>query len=281
MSPESSTEFANARPYASLEVADLTLKSRFRSAFLRGIVWSLIGMIYAPLFIGVVLLLKGMGFGYFSYVVAASVAGGVGAVLYGARELALISTGVGAMVGVAMLILLGGQVSLSDVALVAAILAATVGLTISFPKRCSRSVPGKALAGLATGVVGGAVLAIAEPLHPEPFPIFAILAFVVSVNGILYVSTVRWWVTLSRRIRLESRSCYVVEALIMAVLAGVAAGSVWMVSGPLLSFGDGVSLIASETMHLEIQQAILGGLFGGGTAGVLLELFRFRWVHDL
>ncbi|EXJ16107.1 hypothetical protein [Imhoffiella purpurea] len=281
MSPESSTEFANARPYTPLDDVDLSLGSRVRLAFLRGIVWSLIGMIYAPLFTGLVLLLEGVGLGYFSYVIAASVAGGVGAVLYGARELALISTGLGAVVGVMLLILLSGQVSLADVALLAAAVAATVGLTVAFPKRCSRHVPGKALAGLATGIIGGAVVAVAEPLHPHPFPIFATLAFVVSVNGVLYVSTVRWWVGLSRRIRLESHPCYLIEAFIMAILAGVAAGSVWMVAGPLLNLGEGMSLIASETMHLEIQQAILGGLFGGGTAGVLLEIFRFRWVHDI
>ncbi len=238
-------------------------------------------MIYAPLFTGLVELTRGTGMGSLSYILAAGLAGGAGAVLYGARELALVSTGIGAVVGVALLILLPEQTNPTDVMLIAAGLAATVGLTIGFPRRCSRHVPGKLLAGLVTGAFAGSVLAIAEPLHPAPFSIFATLAFLVSVNGVLYVATVGWWVALSRRLQLESRPCYLIESAIMAILASVAAGSVWMVIAPLLSLDHGVWQIASLSMHQAIQQGILGGLIGGGTAGVLLETFRFSWVHDI
>ncbi|MBK1720224.1 hypothetical protein [Thiocystis violacea] len=282
MSPESSTDFANATPYTGLIRTDRTTSSRVRLAFLRGIVWSLIGMIYAPLFTGLLKLMQGAGIGPFSYILAAGLAGGAGAVLYGARELAIMSTGIGAAAGVAILILWPGEATLTNTVVVASVLAATVGLTVSFPRRCSRHVPGKLLAGVMTGAFGGTVLAIAEPLHPAPFSIFAVLAFLVSVNGILYVASVSWWVDLSRRLRLESRPCYLIESAIMAILASVAAGSVWMVSAPLLSVDQGAAWqLASFSMHREIQLAILGGLIGGGTAGILLEFFGFSWVHDI
>lgn len=279
--PDSSTDLTSPSPHVPLRDQDLAPGSRLRLAFLRGIVWSLIGMIYAPLFLGLSELLSGLGWGYASYVGAAGLAGAAGAVLYGARELAIISTGLGAIVGVAMLIVFSGGATLAGVVLLAAALAAAVGLTVAFPKRCSRHVPGKALAGLMTGAFSGAVLAVAESLHSAPFSIFPTLAFLVSVTGVLYVGTVRGWVALAHRMRLEAHPCYLIEAAIMAALAGVAAGSVWMVSGPLLGVAEGPLQSAMIAMHSEIRQAVLGGLFGGGVAGVLLQAFRFSWVHDL
>ena len=238
-------------------------------------------MIYAPLFTGLLELLDGLGFGLSTYVIAAAVTGATGAVLYGARELSLISSALGAGVGVALLIVLPEQATFLHAVLIAAAIAAYVGLTVSFPARCSRNVAAKAMAGMAAGALGGAALTIAEPLHAVPFSIFVVLAFLVSVNGVLYVASVGWWVSLARRVRQTSFPCYLIEAAIMALLAGVAAGSGWMVSGPLMDPNGGLWQAASLGMHHEIMQAVLGGLFGGGVAGMLLELFRFSWVHEL
>ncbi|NCC27910.1 MAG: hypothetical protein EOM22_07120 [Gammaproteobacteria bacterium] len=250
-------------------------------AILRGIVWGMIGMIYAPLFTGFAELFQGLGFGHGTYVAASALAGAVGAALYGARELALIATGIGVFVGVLLLMLLAEQIAVEYVVLVAAAVAGLVGLTVSFPARCSRHVPGKTLAGLATGAIGGGFLALVEFFHPNPFSSFAVLAFLVSVNGVLYVSTVRWWLSVSRRLYCESRPCYVIESLVMATLAGVAAGSVWMMIGPLIDIPSGLWQSASAAMHDRIPMAILGGLCGGAIAGMLLEFFRFSWVHEL
>lgn len=281
LSPESVVQLVHSYPRTAGDVSPLDSGSRLGLIFLRGIIWGLIGLVYAPLFTGTLELLRGAGFDHATYVIAAALAGAVGAVLYGAREVALISTGLGVTVGVCVLIFFPGQVSFLQSVLIAAGLAAGVGITVPFPSRCARNVPGKTLAGLASGVLGGAVLAIAEPWHPATFSLFAVLAFLVSVNGVLYVASVRWWVSLARCTRIESQPCYLVESLIMAILAGVAAGSVWMVSGPLLDLGGGLWHQASLAMQYEIPQAILGAVLGGVTAGMLLETFRFRWVHDL
>jgi hypothetical protein len=252
-----------------------------RLALLRGIVWGLIGMVYAPLFTGLSELFQGLGFGHGTYLAAAAFAGAVGAALYGARELALIATGIGVLIGVFMLMLFAERIGVLHVVLVAAAIASLVGLGVRFPERCSRHVPGKTMAGFATGAICGGVLAVAEPLHPQAFSPFAVLAFLVSVNGVLYVSTVRWWLALSHRLRCESRPCYVIESLVLGILAALAAGSVWMMIGPLASLQPGLWAAASDAMHASMPLAVLGGLFGGALAGMLLELFRFSWVHDL
>jgi hypothetical protein len=270
-----------AEPFTGAIRSSRSSAPNLRVALFRGIVWGLIGMIYAPLFTGLSELFRGLGFGYWTYIAAAAAAGAVGAALYGAREIALIATGLGVLVGVFVLMLFAEQVDVLHVAFAAAAMAGLVGLTVSFPARCSRHVPGKTMAGLATGAICGGLLAIAEPLHPQPFSIFAVLAFLVSVNGVLYVATVRWWLALSYRLRCESRPCYLIESLVMSLLAGVAAGSVWLMIGPLLDLDGGLWQAASAGLHEGIPMAVFGGIFGGGVAGMLLELFRFSLVHDL
>ena len=86
---------------------------------------------------------------------------------------------------------------------------------------------------------------------------------------------------LSRRIGLESRPCDLIEATTMAILAAIAAGSVWMVVAPLMGLDPGFWQLASLSMHDAMAPAFMGGLLGGAMAGLLLELFRFPWVHDV
>ncbi|NKN31620.1 hypothetical protein [Marichromatium bheemlicum] len=280
--PEASSSHCyDVRVHGSLEPALSRQGVRWRLLFLRIIVWGLIGMIHAPLFIGLVELLRVHGWSHWAYVPAAALAGAVGAVLYGAREISLMATAIGGVVGVATLIVRNGMLGFMESALLAAVLAAVVGALVPFRARCSRHVPGKTLAGLMTGALVGAAVAFAESRQPGGFAVFAVLLFLVSVNGVLYVSTVPGWVGLAQRLLRETRLCWLIEALVMALLAGVAAGSVWLISGPLVVAGQGWWVPASLALHQDIAQAVVGAVIGGALAGLLLELFRFPWVHEL
>ncbi|GAB0150048.1 hypothetical protein EBL85_08875 [Marichromatium sp. AB32] len=275
-----SSHYCDVRVHDRLEPAVSRHGVRWRLLFLRTIVWCLIGLIHAPLFIGLVELLRVHGWSHWAYVPAAALAGAIGAVLYGAREISLMATAIGGVVGVGALIALNGTLGFIESALLAAVLAAVVGALVPFRARCSRHVPGKTLAGLMTGALVGTAVALADSLQPGGFAVFAVLLFLVSVNGVLYVSTVRGWVCLSRRLLLESRPCQLIEALVMALLAGVAAGSVWLISGPLIAVEQGWWMQASLALHQDLAQAVVGAVLGGALAGMLLELFRFPWVHE-
>jgi len=254
---------------------------RWRLAFVRAIIWSLIGLIYAPLFIGLEAMLSALGWGALSLPLAATLASAVGAVLYGARELALIATLMGVTIGLALLILLAQALTLLDAALLAALLAALIGFVVPFPRRCSRNVPGKALAGLAAGGGVGALLALVLALGGWTLSPLWLLALLVAAGALIYVLSVRQWIALSRRLCLEARPCYLIEGLAMALLAGVAAGSLWLISAPLAGLEDGLWLQTSEVLHRDLLTAILGAMCGGALAGFLLELLRLDWVHDL
>ncbi|MGE5153991.1 MAG: hypothetical protein ACM3ST_08245 [Bdellovibrio bacteriovorus] len=240
----------------------------------------MIGLIYAPLFIGLSGLFDLLGVGRATHVAAAALAGGAGAVLYAGREVALLGTGVGLLVGVLSLLAGPHLLSFQSAALAAAVLAALIGLHPAFPARCDRQVPSRVLVGIATGGLVGAILAIAEPLHPEPFSTFAVVAFLVSVNGVLYVAAVAPLLSLTRRMSLALVPCSWVEALVAGSLAGLAAGSVWVMAGPFLGDGGALVQAASEAVYRQLPEALLAGIFGGLVAGALLGIFRFPWVHE-
>lgn len=261
--------------------APASLLSKPRMVLLRGIVWGLIGLIYAPLFTGLVALLERLGAGVGTYVAAAALAGAAGAALYGAREVALVGSGVGVVLGLLLLIGLGQVLTFEQAVLIAAGVGAAIGLVVVFPGRCIRKVPGKIMAGLSTGAMCGGLLAVAQPLHPAPFSTFALLAFLVSVNGVLYVASVRLWVGWVQRLGIASRPCNAIEALVIAVLAGIAAGSLWMMAAPLVGETSALVREVSDAVYRDLPVALLGGIFGGAVAGSLLEAFGFAWVHDV
>jgi hypothetical protein len=254
------------------------ISSRSRMIFLRGLIWSLIGLIYAPLFTGLQVSFDYLGLGHAASIPAAALSGAVGAAFYGARVVAIAGTAVGVVVASLVLLALPGIIPLWQVVLPAAAVGAALGGIVRFSDHCSLKVPGKTLAGLVTGAACGSLLAFAEPLHADEFHITGTLAFLVAVNGVLYVATVRWWVGISGINR--GQVCNLVESLVIAVLAATTAGAIWAVAGPLLGAVDYTTRTVLGVVHQQIPPGMLGALLGGAVAGALLEAFDFRWVHD-
>ncbi len=252
-----------------------------RLILIRAVIWGIIGLVYAPLFIGLSALLDALGFGWGTYILAAAVAGGAGALLYSAREVALVGTGIGLVVGAGLLIAAPAWGSFEIAVLGATALAALIAASPAFPSRCGRHAPAKALAGVAAGALGGTVLAIAEPCHPSPFSCFAVLAFLTSVNGVLYVAGAPRMVGVLTARLAHSRRCNLVESVVVALLAGLGAGSIWVMAGPLLHDPAPWLVPVGEQLYAKLPYGLLGGIFGGAVAGALLQLFGFRWVHDL
>jgi hypothetical protein len=255
------------------------LSSRPRLIFLRGLIWSLIGLIYAPLFTALRILFRDLGLNHWSFVPAAAIAGAIGAAFYGARQVALVGTMIGLVAGTLAAFVLPAPVQLWPLVLVGGAIGLTVGGIIRFPDRCSYHVPGKTLAGLITGAAAGAALSLVEPLHPEQFHIAGVVAFLVSVNGVLYVVGVRWFVGVATMN--GGQPCHLIQALVIGLLAGTAAGSLWVVASPLLEATDARYVGIIDTIVTETPLAIMGGMLGGAVGGMMLEAFRFHWVHEV
>jgi hypothetical protein len=253
--------------------------SRTRLVFLRALIWGLIGLIYAPLFVALRGGFQSLGLDHGAFIPAAALAGAVGAAFYGARQVALAGAVVGLVVASLLFLVLPPPIPLWQVVLAAAVVGAVLGALVRFPDRCSHNLPGKALAGLVTGAACGGLLGLSQALHPASFNIAGAVAFLVAVNGVLYVASVRWWIGLTRP--RQGQACNVIEALVISVLAAAAAGSLWVVSGPLIGIVDAPFVDGIEALLQQIPAALLGGVIGGALAGALLQALDFRWAHDV
>lgn len=253
--------------------------SDHRHVLLRAMIWAMVGVIYVPLFLALDDLFKLTGLGVWSLVPAAALAGGAGAMLYGARQVAIAASLIGVSTGSLLLLIPEPGVALWEAALVGLLAGMAGGFYVHFPTVCTSHVVAKAVAGMMSGALCGVALAFSVPLLPEIGLDVVIVAFVVSVNGMIYITTLGFWVNTLARIDAVANQWK--QALVIGVVAMLTAASVWVVAK---SIGGAVdSPMASVLMGLpdRLPATLLVGAMAGAITGALLELFRFRWVLDV
>jgi len=250
-----------------------------RRFLVRALVWSLIGVIYAPLLVALHRLFGALDWGAWGYIAAAALAAGASAMLYDARQIAIAASVVGVTAASLPLMFLGPSAQLGHLMLLALAAAVVVGFVVRFPARCTRNVGGKALAAITSGALCGALLAATEALTGIPVVPAAAMAFLVSVNGVLYVATVRFWVV---RLGCAERTANGwKQALVIGTIAVITAASVWIIAG---SVGLQTEDTLTQTLLAvpgAVPPALLSAAVAGAITGVLLEGFGFRWVHDV
>ncbi len=250
-----------------------------RYVLMRALIWAMVGLIYVPLFLALEDLFRLASFGAWSFVPAAALAGGAGAMLYGARQVAIAASLIGVSTGSILLLVPGASVSLWQPALVGLLAGMVGGFFVRFPAGCTSNVVAKIMTGLSSGALCGAFLTMAEPMWPAVHLEVAAVAFLVSVNGVIYVTTVRFWVrALSRA---DGIANHWKQALVIGIVAMLTAASVWIVSKSIV--GDVSSPMAVALMGLpdRLPGTLMSGAMAGAITGALLEIFRFRWVLDV
>lgn len=249
-----------------------------RQLFVRSVLWALIGAIYAPLFV-VLEALMSPYLGAFAFVGAATGAGAIGASYYSARQAALAASLVGAGGSLLVLVLFHGHAAFWHTALFCGALGVAAGFLIEFPTRCTANVPAKALVGALTGAASGSVLAGLALLNLEVSPVVAV-AFLVAVNGVVYVASVRW--VAGNTGGLAPHWCPVAEAVVIGVVAVIVGGSLWAFASTLSGYDRaGLFLQVIESTSATLPLAVAAGAMAGGVTGSLLELFSFEWIDDL
>jgi hypothetical protein len=242
------------------------------------VLWAIIGAIYAPLFVVLQALLT-PSLGAFAFAAAAAAAGAVGAAYYSARQAALVASLVGVVATLFVLMAFYHHVVLWHVALLCGVLGMLAGLAIEFPCRCTANVLGKSLLGGFSGAISGGILTAIALLGTGLSPVVAV-AFLVSVNGVIYVASVRRVVGATGM--LPRRWCPVAEGLVIGVIAIIVGGSVWAFANSLTGYDRaGLFLQVIDHTSPRLPLAVGAGIVAGAVTGMLLELFDFDWVDDL
>ena len=232
-------------------------------------------MIYAPLFVVLQQLLSPALSGY-ATVLAAAVAGAIGATFYGARQLALAATLIRVLCATLLLITVGPQAQAWHVAALTSVLGLVAGVAVDFPHRCTSNMGRKFIVGGAVGAFAGALLFGIDLFTGFSLPTAASVAFLVSVTGVLYVTALDLWRDRSGRGR--PRFCSLTEGIVIAVIAIFVASSLTAFAG---IFAEGPPGALTEAVIMTARQlpfAFLGGMTAGAVTGGLLELFEFAWV---
>lgn len=243
--------------------------------FSRAAVWSLIGMIYAPFYVVLYELLSSVSAGW-ATVLAAAAAGGIGAAFYGARQLALIASLIGVSAGLLLVLVVGPEIPIWQIAVATSALGLLTGALLDFPNRCTANVGVKFAVGAGMSTLSGLLLTGIVLIVGGTLPIAAAVALLVSVTGVLYVATLSMLPAPGARGR--PRFCSIAEGLVIAVIA-------CFVATGLAAFAD----IFSEASRAPLTEALLaaagdmppaviGGVIAGAVTGGLLELFEFSWV---
>ena len=232
-------------------------------------------MIHAPLFVLLQQLLTPVLSGY-ATVLAASVAGAIGAAFYGARQLALAASLVGVLGATLLLVLVGQQPHAWLVVALAAALGLIAGVAVDFPHRCTLNIGRKFLVGGGVGALAGGVLLGVDLFAGFSLPITAAVAFLVSVTGVLYVTVLDLWRDASGSGR--PRFCSLTESAAIAVIASFVASSLVAFAGIFAEEPPGALTEALIRGAPQLPLAFLGGMTAGAVTGGLLELFEFAWV---
>lgn len=267
--------FQSSKCASDMSVALLPVR---RQLFIRAIVWAVIGAIYAPVFV----IFEGLAAPYlgpYAMVLAATAAGAIGAAYYGARQAALVASLVGVVATLFVLVSFYDRASFWHAALLCGALGMLTGLIFKFPRRCTAHVVGKVLVGGASGFVSGAGLTTAALLGLSVSPLVAV-AFLVSVNGTIYVALVRR-ITQSTGL-LPARWCPIAEGAVIGVTATFVAGTIWAFTSTLsgVERQDLFLAVVSSTSQI-MPLAVGSGIVAGTVTGVMLELFGFEWIDDL
>lgn len=241
---------------------------------IRAGVWSMIGMIYAPLYLVLNELLSAP-LGVLAGPAAAGIAGGIGAAFYGARQLALTASIVGTGLAVLAMAVVGPHVAPWLLSLAAVAVSLAVGFLVRFPCRCTAHVGLKVAAGLSMGMIAGGLLLAADVLAGVRLPAPAAVAFLVSVTGVLYVS-----VLLARPVPPAKRGrwCDLNEGLVIAIIAVVAANGLIAFAGIFADGQAGVLTLPLLRVSEALPSALFAAMFAGAVAGGLMEVFEFEWV---
>jgi hypothetical protein len=242
------------------------------------VLWALIGAIYAPLFVVLHALLTPY-LGAFAFAAAAAGSGAVGAAYYSARQAALVASLVGVVATLFVLMAFYHHAAFWHAAALCGVLGVLIGLTIEFPSRCTANVPGKSLLGGISGALSGGVLSALALVGAGLSPVVAV-AFLVSVNGVIYVASVRRVVGATGM--LPRRWCPVAEGLVIGVIAIIVGGSVWAFANSLTGYDRaGLFLEVIDRVSAALPLAAGAGIVAGAVTGMLLELFDFDWIDDL
>ena len=258
----------------SLQPPPSMLPHRAKEALIRGAIWAFIGLLYAMLFILFVALAEHWRPPINPVAAAGILAGTLGALIYSSMRLAVLMTVIIAPLSIFYFVLAPWPVDLLYLLLIVSLIGAVIGGLyglFSTGSRVNRA-DAKTLAGFCAGWLASLGYLSLSWLA-EKIPLSLVVALMCPITGILYI-----WMVPSFVKHYDELLPPVGDGLItgVGVSAFVALTSFVMISSVDSSVA-GPLLPALERVQEILPQSLLGGIVGGGLAGVISGLLLTKW----
>jgi len=250
------------------------LPHRLKEAMIRGAIWSFVGLLYALLFTFFVAVAEHWQLPVDPVFMSGILAATLGALIYSSMRLAVLMTIIVSPVSIFYFILAPWPVNLVYLLLIVSLIGALIGGlygVFSMGSRIYRA-DAKTLAGFSAGWVAS-LLYLAFSQFSDSLSLSTIVAIMCPVTGILYV-----WIVPAFIKHYDNLLPPVGDGLMAGVGVSVFVALAFFVmistidnsvAGPLMP--------ALEKVSEHLPQSTLGGVIGGGIAGVLSGLMLTDW----
>ena len=247
---------------------------RVKEALIRGVIWAFIGLLYAMLFVFFVSLAEHWQPPVNPVFLAAILAGTLGALIYSSMRLAVLMTVVISPVSIFYFILSPRPVDLLSLLLAVTVIGAVIGGLYGVFSKGSRvhRADAKTLAGFSAGWLAALVYLLIS-WSVEGFTVGWVILLLCPLTGMLYV-----WMVPSFIKHYDDLLPPVADGLMVGVgVSAYVALTFFVLVSSIDEAAAGPLMPALERVYELLPQSLLGGVVGGGLAGVASGLLLTDW----
>ncbi|MEJ2404832.1 MAG: hypothetical protein P8171_11170 [Candidatus Thiodiazotropha sp.] len=252
----------------------LSPQTRLIEALIRGAIWAFIGLLYAMLFVILAGFSEYWQLPIAPYIFAGVLAGTLGALIYSSMRLSVLMSIVIAPVSLFYFMFTDKPIDMPRLLLLVTALGAMIGALYGFFSLGSRvyRADAKTLAGFSSGWLAALGYLLVSSFINNP-PISLVVALMCPITGIIYVLLVPTFIKMY-----DDLLPPVGDGLMAGVgVSGFIALSLFIMTSLIDTELAGPLLPTLEWIHAQLGWAVLGGIVGGGLAGVISGLMMTDW----
>jgi hypothetical protein len=247
---------------------------RIKEAFIRGAIWAFIGLLYGMLFVFFSTFAEYWSLPINPYLFGGVLSGAIGALIYSSMRLAVLMTTILSPLCIFYFIFAGKPTSLSIIMIIAMLIGAIVGALYGSFSKGSRV--NRADAKTLTGFSAGWIVSLCYLLFSNfsaSHQIAIIVALMCPLTGILYVFLVPGFIKLY-----DNLLPPIGDGLMVGVGVSVFVTLSFFIMISSIDQEIAGSLIpVLQNIHHNLPGAMLGGVIGGGSAGILSGMLLTKW----
>ncbi len=248
--------------------------NRSKEVLIRGLIWAFIGTLYALLFVFFLVLGNEWKQQVNPFFISGVLAGTIGALIYSSMRLAVLMAIIITPVSSLILLLSNAPLDPSTLVLIIGSVGGIIGAIYGRYATVSRV--NRADAKTLTGFCAGFLTALGYLIVAGPdrdLPLALVIGFMCPVTGGLYVLFVPTFIRYFDNL-LPSWGD---GALVGAGVSVFLALSIFVMTNSINTDSAGSYLPQIQQIHALMPQALLGGLIGGGVAGIISGLLFSNW----